>query len=64
MLTYYVAWWNLENLFAEQGTDRRSDKLARALGDSIVGWTAQLRDTKIGSPGMSVGHSRRLLERS
>jgi hypothetical protein len=42
-----VAWWNVENLFDEEGTERRSDKLARALGKSISGWTAQLRDTKI-----------------
>jgi hypothetical protein len=45
--SYYVAWWNLENLFDEEGSPQRSEKLARALGKSIVGWTPALRDAKI-----------------
>jgi predicted extracellular nuclease len=54
--TYYVAWWNVENLFDEEnatallnsdGSPRRTDKVARAIGTSIVGWTPALRDRKI-----------------
>lgn len=47
--TYYLAWWNVENLFDEQNApaDRRTDKVARALGSSILGWTPALRDQKI-----------------
>jgi predicted extracellular nuclease len=45
--TYYVAWWNVENLFDEENSPRRTDKVARALGTSIVGWTPALRDRKI-----------------
>jgi predicted extracellular nuclease len=54
--TYYVAWWNVENLFDEENAEnlfnadnspRRTDKVARALGTSIVGWTPALRDQKI-----------------
>lgn len=45
--TYYVAWWNLENLFDEVASPRRTEKLQRALGNSIVGWTPALRDLKI-----------------
>lgn len=45
--TYYVAWWNAENLFDEEHSPRRSDKLKRALGTSIVGWTPALRDRKL-----------------
>lgn len=45
--TYYVAWWNVENLFDSEGSPRRTDKLRRALGNSIAGWTAALRDRKI-----------------
>jgi endonuclease/exonuclease/phosphatase family metal-dependent hydrolase len=45
--TYSVAWWNVENLFDEENSPRRSDKLARALGNSIIGWTPALRDRKI-----------------
>jgi hypothetical protein len=45
--TYYLAWWNLENLFDEENSPRRSAKLKRVLGNSIVGWTPELRDRKI-----------------
>jgi hypothetical protein len=44
---YYLAWWNLENLFDEEHSPRRTDKLKRVLGTSIVGWTPALRDRKI-----------------
>ena len=50
MLEYHVAWWNLENLFDEEGAQalgRRTEKVARAIGNSIAGWTPQLRDRKI-----------------
>ena len=50
MREYHVAWWNLENLFDEEGAEalgRRTEKVARAIGRSIVGWTPQLRDRKI-----------------
>ena len=45
--TYYVAWWNLENLVDEENSPRRSDKLARALGNDLAGWTPALRDRKV-----------------
>jgi hypothetical protein len=45
--TYSVAWWNVENLFDEENSPRRTDKVARALGNSIIGWTPALRDQKI-----------------
>ena len=37
--TYYVAWWNLENLFDEEHAppSRRSDKVFRAIEHDIVG---------------------------
>ena len=43
----YMAWWNLENLFDEENSLDRTDKVRRALGQSIVGWTPALRDRKI-----------------
>jgi hypothetical protein len=48
--TYYVAWWNLENLFDEENapTSRRTDKVFRAIKDDIAGWTPQRRDRKVG----------------
>jgi predicted extracellular nuclease len=49
MPSHYLAWWNLENLFDEENAppERRPDKVKRAIGKDIVGWTAQLRDRKI-----------------
>lgn len=46
---YHVAWWNLENLFDEENAplSRRTDKVRRALGESLEGWTPVLRDRKI-----------------
>ena len=44
---YYVAWWNVENLFDEEHSPRRTEKVGRVLGDSIVGWTPVLRDRKV-----------------
>jgi predicted extracellular nuclease len=46
---FYVAWWNLENLFDEENAPvaRRPEKVARAIGRDIEGWTPQLRDRKI-----------------
>src|SRR4051812_30341013 len=45
--TYYVGWWNLENLFDEENSPRRTKKVARVIKDDIAGWTPQLRDRKI-----------------
>jgi endonuclease/exonuclease/phosphatase family metal-dependent hydrolase len=46
---FYVAWWNVENLFDEENAplERRPDKVARAIADDIAGWTPALRDRKI-----------------
>jgi predicted extracellular nuclease len=46
---HYVAWWNVENLFDEENAplERRSDKLQRAIGGDLVGWTPVLRDRKV-----------------
>ena len=45
--TYSVAWWNLENLFDEENSPRRTEKLQRTLGKDIVGWTPARRDRKV-----------------
>jgi len=46
---YYVAWWNLENLFDEENAppERRTEKVFRTIKNDIVGWTPQLRDRKV-----------------
>ena len=49
MNSFYVAWWNLENLFDEENAppERRPEKVARAVGRDLAGWTPALRDRKI-----------------
>ena len=42
-----MAWWNLENMFDYAGSPRRTDKLRRAIGADLTGWTPQLRDRKL-----------------
>jgi hypothetical protein len=46
---YYVAWWNLENLFDVEDAPlvRRPDKVRRAIGEDIKGWTAAKLDRKV-----------------
>lgn len=46
---YYVAWWNVENLFDEEKAPatRRTEKVRRALGNDLKGWTRTLRNRKI-----------------
>ena len=44
---YYLAWWNLENLFDEENSPRRTDKVARVFKNDIAGWTLGLLNRKI-----------------
>lgn len=44
---YYVVFWNLENLFDVEDSPRRSDKLQRAIGRDLQGWTQVQLDRKI-----------------
>ena len=46
MRRYFVAWWNVENLFDSKSAER-TDKLVRTIGDDVSDWTAALRDKKI-----------------
>lgn len=47
MPDYHIAFWNIENLFDIEGSPRRTEKLSRALGKSIIGWTQDLLDRKV-----------------
>jgi hypothetical protein len=49
--TYYVAWWNLENFFDEESSPRRTEKLQRAIGGDLAGWTPARRDRKASQLG-------------
>ena len=44
---YQLAFWNLENLFDIEGSPRREDKLNRAIGKDLKGWTQAVLDKKI-----------------
>lgn len=47
MPNYHISFWNLENLFDIEGSPRRSEKLERAIGADLRGWTQALLDQKI-----------------
>ena len=50
MREYFIAWWNVENLFDEENAEtlgRRTEKVSRAIKSDIAGWTPQLRDRKL-----------------
>ncbi len=47
MADYYVAFWNLENLFDVNHSPRRTDKLQRTIGNELKGWTKNILDKKI-----------------
>jgi hypothetical protein len=44
---YQLAFWNLENLFDIENSPRRDDKLQRAIGKDLQGWTQDRLDRKI-----------------
>jgi hypothetical protein len=44
---YYVAFWNVENLFDIEASPRRSDKLERTLRGELAGWSQAVLDKKI-----------------
>ena len=46
---YYLARWNLENLFNEENAPpvRRTEKVLRTISNDIVGWPPQRRDRKV-----------------
>lgn len=48
MPNHFVAFWNLENLFAPEGFATREPWLAQQLASDLRGWTQALFDTKIG----------------
>ena len=47
MKDYFIAWWNLENLFDVENSPNRTDKLQRTLKDELKGWTEDILDKKI-----------------
>ena len=44
---YFVAWWNVENLFDVENSTERSDRLKEVLKDELIGWNEKVLSTKI-----------------
>ena len=44
---YYVAFWNLENLFDIEGSPHRSEKVQRVIRESVKNWTQDKLDRKV-----------------
>jgi predicted extracellular nuclease len=44
---HFIAFWNVENLFAPEGLAGREDWLAKQLKNDLAGWTDALFKTKI-----------------
>lgn len=47
MNEYYIAWWNLENLFDVYNSRQRPDWLRKALKKELEGWTEGILELKI-----------------
>jgi predicted extracellular nuclease len=54
-MSYQIAFWNLENLFAPEGHPGREPWLAKALQKELSGWTETLFRRKVAQLGAIVG---------
>ncbi|MBL4664572.1 MAG: hypothetical protein JKY23_01205, partial [Nitrospinaceae bacterium] len=46
-MEYYIAWWNVENLFDIDGSDTRPAWLQKRLAKELKGWSTAVLDKKI-----------------
>ena len=46
-MSYYAAWWNVENLFDTENSTKRSDKLQRTLANELRGWNETILSKKV-----------------
>ena len=46
-MEYYVAWWNVENLFDFDESDTRPAWLQKKLANELKGWSTTVLDKKI-----------------
>lgn len=46
-MSYYIAWWNVENLFDLENSAERSEKLQRTLGNELRGWDETVLSKKV-----------------
>lgn len=53
--SYFVAWWNLENLFDVESSRQRPEWLKRQLRSSLKGWTTSVLNTKLKQLASAIG---------
>ncbi len=46
-MDYFIAFWNVENLFDVKDSPQRSEKLKRVLKNELADWTAQVLERKL-----------------
>ena len=47
MAEYFIAWWNIENLFDIENSPFRSERVKKVLGDELKGWNNSILNKKI-----------------
>jgi hypothetical protein len=47
MEEYFIAWWNLENLFDAENSTQRSGRLKEILKEELMGWNDEVLNNKI-----------------
>ena len=47
MQEYFIAWWNLENLFDVENSTQRSGRLKEILKEELMGWNDEVLNNKI-----------------
>ncbi|MFH2054848.1 MAG: endonuclease/exonuclease/phosphatase family protein [bacterium] len=48
MAEYFVAWWNVENLFDVEHSPNRPESIENKVGKDLAGWTQEILNKKIG----------------
>ena len=48
MNEYFIAWWNLENLFDLEDSPHRPPRLKELLKEELKGWNEEILNAKIG----------------
>ncbi len=54
MNEYYIAWWNVENLFDVENSTERSDRLKEVLKGELIGWNKEVLNNKISQLAITI----------
>jgi len=47
MNEYFIAWWNVENLFDVEGAAERPPRLKEILKEELIGWNEEVLNNKL-----------------